>query len=190
MNINFDPAWMSGKNIRCTVPSFSNYWLRLTWLTCCVCVPEYNNVYFDPLPLKRQESSENRSCDVWKTFWKTLHLRDFDICPVWLPCVIFFSRTRVVQVLHRATCVQCISLHHGRNWAPMGCHLRHRIPNDFVFSCWWRLKYQEILQLCRSLSMSGFQSLALFVYVHCMYVCIYVCLSVCERVVCVCMCAF
>ena len=25
MNINFDPAWMSGKNIRCTVPSFSNY---------------------------------------------------------------------------------------------------------------------------------------------------------------------
>ena len=27
MNIKFDPAWMSGKNIRCTVSSFSNYWL-------------------------------------------------------------------------------------------------------------------------------------------------------------------
>ncbi len=25
MNINFDPAWMSGKNIRCTVFSFSSY---------------------------------------------------------------------------------------------------------------------------------------------------------------------
>jgi hypothetical protein len=25
MNINFDPAWVSGKNIRCTVSSFSNY---------------------------------------------------------------------------------------------------------------------------------------------------------------------
>ena len=25
MNINFDPAWMSGKNISCTVSSFSNY---------------------------------------------------------------------------------------------------------------------------------------------------------------------
>jgi hypothetical protein len=65
MNINFDPAWVSGKNIRCTVSSFSNYWLRLTF---CVCVPEYKNVYFDPLPLKRQESSENGSCDFWKTF--------------------------------------------------------------------------------------------------------------------------
>ena len=60
MNINFDPAWMSGKNIGCTVPSFSNNWLRLT---VSICVPEYNKVYFDPLPFKRQESSENRSCD-------------------------------------------------------------------------------------------------------------------------------
>ena len=60
MNIKFDPAWMSGKNIRCTVSSFSNDWLRLT---VCMCVPEYNKVYFDPLPFKRQESSENRSCD-------------------------------------------------------------------------------------------------------------------------------
>ena len=25
MNVNFDPAWMSGKNIRCTVSSVSNY---------------------------------------------------------------------------------------------------------------------------------------------------------------------
>jgi hypothetical protein len=25
ININFDPAWMSGKNIRCTVSGSSNY---------------------------------------------------------------------------------------------------------------------------------------------------------------------
>ena len=56
INISFDPAWMSGKNISCTVSSFSNHSLRLT---VCICVPEYNKVYFDPLQLKRQESSEN-----------------------------------------------------------------------------------------------------------------------------------
>jgi hypothetical protein len=56
MKINFDPAWMSGKNVNCTVSSFSNNWLRLT---VGICVPEYNKVYFDPLQLKRQESSEN-----------------------------------------------------------------------------------------------------------------------------------
>jgi hypothetical protein len=61
MNINFNPAWMSGKkqNLQnpqsiSITPCLRSKITRL-WLTVHICVPEYNKVYFDPLQLKRQE---------------------------------------------------------------------------------------------------------------------------------------
>ena len=146
MNINFNPAWMSGKKQNLQ----NSQWISITpclhskitrlWLTVRICVPEYNKVYFDPLQLKRQESSRNFLLIMWllKDFRRTLIFR-LHVCPLWLPCVsnIFsHERARILQVLHRANCACRVWLHHGRNWTPMGCYLRHRIPNNFVFSCW------------------------------------------------------
>jgi hypothetical protein len=60
ININFDPAWMSGKNQNsrhlriCFATCLPSKITRLR-LTVRICVPEYNKVYFDPLQLRRQE---------------------------------------------------------------------------------------------------------------------------------------
>ena len=64
ININFDPAWMSGKkqnsqNSRILVATCLPSKITRLRLTVRICVPEYNKVYFDPKQLKRQEFSED-----------------------------------------------------------------------------------------------------------------------------------
>jgi hypothetical protein len=68
MNIKFDPAWMSGKNIRCTVSSFSIR-SRITgwaWLFACAC----QNTIRSTL-IRCHSKGKNlpkTQCDFWKTF--------------------------------------------------------------------------------------------------------------------------
>ncbi len=135
--------------------------------------------------IQKARSSENKSMWHLKDFWKT-RLRDFDLCPFLLTCVsnIFLRNACAKQEHAGGNWALYAFVHHGRNGTSMGCYLRHRIPNNFVFSCWWRLKYQDILRWCRSLSMSGFQSLALSGYVGVLHV--FMCASEWERE-CVCM---
>jgi len=76
ININFDPAWMSGKkpNSRnsqqiCVATCLPSEITRLR-LTVRICVPEYNKVYFDPLQLRRQEICKNLIYLIMRFFLK------------------------------------------------------------------------------------------------------------------------
>ena len=137
MNIKFDPAWMSGKNISCTVSSFSNNWLMLT---VCICVQNTIRstlIHSNWKGKNLQRTFLFRSCG----FWEALRRHLWYLSLLATVCPIFLTNARIVQDVHHANCACWVCLHPGCIWTPMGCYLRHRIPNNFVFSCWWRLKY-------------------------------------------------
>ena len=147
MNINFDPAWMSGKkqNWQNSL-EFCEYRLHRVclrkllewgWLFASAC---QNTIRSTLIPCNLQ--GKNFRKFIWENlfdhniiwlFWKT-----FGIWPSWLPYVsniLSHAIASVLQVLHCANCGCQYIQHHDCRCPPLGCY-QDRIPNNFVFSCW------------------------------------------------------